>query len=54
MRPFRLLLWPILAGLEIILYLLAWVFAVVYLPIGAYILELANKLPNPEWYTRHA
>jgi hypothetical protein len=49
---FRLLLWPIMALLELVLYVLACIFIFISPSITEFIINLAAKLPDPTWYSR--
>lgn len=49
-RIYRPLLWPILGLIEIFLWVIAWTAAMIHLPTAEKIVELACKLPDPEWY----
>lgn len=49
-RLVRPLLWPIMAAVELLLLVSGWVCAVAHPPTAAYIVRLAERLPNPKYY----
>ena len=49
-RIFRLLLFPFMAWMEILLLVFAWILLVVHPSTAARVIRIAERFPDPKWY----